>query len=110
MPRVSQNQQNRSNPQLSSVEDYFKKTIAIPFLDRVIRDISSRLQLISSLTSSAISLKHYSNFVSIHDEIQEAITFYSDDLPNPAIVDEELCLWKSKWLLVSKEDRPGTLS
>ena len=33
MPRVSQNQQNRSNRQFSSVQDYFKKTIAIPFLD-----------------------------------------------------------------------------
>ena len=42
MPRVSQNQQNRSNRQFFSVEDYFKKTIAIPFLDHIISDISLR--------------------------------------------------------------------
>ena len=43
-------------------------------------------------------------------DIQEAVQFYSDDLINSEIVDEEFCRWKSKWLHVSKEDRPGTLS
>ena len=42
MPRVSQHQQHRSNPEHTSVEDYLKKTIAIPFLDHLIADISSR--------------------------------------------------------------------
>ena len=38
------------------------------------------------------------------------ISFYSDDLPNDNILDEELCRWKSKWLHVPVEDRPKTLS
>ena len=39
-----------------------------------------------------------------------SITFYSDDLPNFNIIDEELCHWKAKWLLVPKEDRPKSLA
>ena len=88
MPRVSQHQQNHSNPQFSTVEDYYyKKTIAIPFLDHIISDISSRF---TTHTKQAASLQallpsSITPTSSIHDEIQEAITFYSDDLPNPAI-------------------------
>ena len=42
--------------------------------------------------------------------MNEAITFYSDDLPNVNIIDEELCRWKAKWLLIPKEDRPKSLA
>ena len=42
MPRVSGCQRHRSNPEFTSVEEYFKKTVVIPFLDHLISDISSR--------------------------------------------------------------------
>ena len=42
--------------------------------------------------------------------MNEAISFYCDDLPNANIVDEELCRLKSKWLLLPREDRPKTLT
>ena len=41
MLRVSGCQHHRSNPEFTSVEEYFKKTVAIPFLDHLISDISS---------------------------------------------------------------------
>ena len=40
MLRVSGCQRHRSNPEFTSVEEYFKKTVVIPFLDRLISDIS----------------------------------------------------------------------
>ena len=43
-------------------------------------------------------------------DLNEAIVFYSDDLPNPNILDEELCRWKTKWLAVKLQDRPETIS
>ena len=43
-------------------------------------------------------------------DLNEAIVFYSDDLPNPNTLDEELCLWKTKWLAVKLQDRPETIS
>ena len=42
--------------------------------------------------------------------IKEAVEFYSDDLPNPGILDEELSRWKCKWLSVPQKDRPNTVS
>ena len=42
MPRVSQRQGHRSNPESDSAEQYFKRTIAIPFVDHLISDLSSR--------------------------------------------------------------------
>ena len=42
MPRVSKRQQHRSNPEYISVEDYLKKVVAIPFLDHLVSDVSSR--------------------------------------------------------------------
>ena len=41
LPRISSRQQHRSNPEHNSVEDYFKKSIAIPFLDHLVSDIST---------------------------------------------------------------------
>ena len=43
-------------------------------------------------------------------DLIEAIVFYSDDLPNPNILDEELCRWKTKWLAVKLQDCPETIS
>ena len=48
------------------------------------------------------------NSASSFSELDEVISFYSDDLPNDNILDEELCRWKSKWLHVPVEDRPKT--
>ena len=42
MPRVSQRQVHRLNPEFTSVEDYFKKTVIIPFLDHIISNLSYR--------------------------------------------------------------------
>ena len=42
--------------------------------------------------------------------IEKAVSFYNDDLPNSTIIDEEFCRWKSKWLLVPKDDRPDTIA
>ena len=42
MPRVSGCQCHQSNQEFTSVEEYFKKTVVIPFLDHLISDISSR--------------------------------------------------------------------
>ena len=111
MPRVSQRQQHRSNPEFTSVQDFFKKTVAILFLDHLISDISLRFTAHSKQAASLQGLlPSHITPMSSFDDLQEAITYYSADLPNPNIVDEELCRWKAKWLLTPQQDRPDTLS
>ena len=41
--------------------------------------------------------------------IEEAVSFYNDDLPNPTIIDEDFCRWTSKWLFAPKDDRTDTI-
>ena len=42
IPRVSKCQQHRSNPEYTSVADFLKKNVAIPFLDHLVSVVSSR--------------------------------------------------------------------
>ena len=73
---------------------YFKKAIIILFLDHLISAISARFTAHSKACFKSRSI------LKCH--------FYYDDLPIPIIVDEEFCRWKSKWLLVPKDDHPDT--
>ena len=40
-PHLSLRQQHRSNPPTGSVEEYFKVTVTIPFLDHLLSDLTS---------------------------------------------------------------------
>ena len=42
MPRVSGRLQHRPNPPSNSVEEYFKLSVTIPFLDHMLSDLTSR--------------------------------------------------------------------
>ena len=106
----SRKEQNRLNPEFTSIEDYYKKTVTMPFLYHLIADITLRF---NAHSKKAASLKKclaskISDKSSLTD-LQEAIQFYSYVLPNSEILDEEFCWWKSMWLHVSKENQPGTL-
>ena len=76
-----------------SIEDYFKKTVVIPFLDHLISDILSRF---TAHAKQAATIKQLQPTNITSDttcmSIKEAVEFYSDDLPNPDILDEKLPL------------------
>jgi len=111
MPRVSRQQQHRSNPDYTSTKDYFKKTVVIPFLDHLISDISSRFAAHAKQAATIEQLLPTNITTNTTCMcIQEAVDFYKDDLPNTSILDEELCRWKCKWLTVPLNDRPNILS
>lgn len=90
IPRISRHQQYRPNYESQSVEDYFRVSIVIPFLDHLISELSIRFD---NHTKQAALLQHLlpSRIIetSTANDIEQAISFYKDDLPNPSIVDEE---------------------
>ncbi len=110
-PRTNPRQQHRSNPDSTSVEEYFKITVAIPFLDHLISDVTSRFTKHSKQAATLQGLLpiHITNNSSFCD-IESAASFYSDDLPNASILDEEFHRWKVRWLKVTPKERPQTLS
>ena len=111
MPRTCLRQTHRFNLPSSSVEDYFKNTVAIPFLDHLIQDLSERFDSHSKTVALLQGLlpKNINTDTSFQD-VEEAVLFYKDDLPNYIIIDEELYRWRMKWLAVPIDKRPQTLT
>ena len=102
LPRISGCQQHRSNPEHVSVADYFNITITIPFLGHLVSDTTTRFTAHSKKSASIQELFPKTiTPASCDSKIEEAVAFYTDDLSNPTIIDEEFCQWKSKWLAVS---------
>ena len=110
MPRISKCQQHRSNPEYGSCEDYFKKTITIPFLDHLINDISRFTNHSKQAASLQDLLPVNITEGTSTSSMKDAIDFYSEDLPNSYIINEELSCWKRKWLCVPPKDHPETLA
>ena len=90
---------------------FFKQTVGIPFLDHLISDVSftfaAHMKQAASL-QRIIPLLITTNL--FHIDISEGVDFYSDDLPNAAIVNKELSRWKSWWLAIPEKGRPQPLS
>ena len=94
LPRIAQRQQYRSNPECSSVAEYFKCTIVMPFLDHIISELSSRFDVhMKKVSSLQVLIPVNINPASSTEFIKAAIEFYSDDLPNPNVFDEEFEVW-----------------
>lgn len=111
MPRITQIQRHRSNAESDSVEEYFKRSVVIPFLDHLISDLSSRFDKHAKQVASLQGLLPTKiTSASSMQDIEQAVAFYSSDLPNAAIVDEEFHVWKTRWLSVLPQDRPQTIT
>ncbi len=110
VPRICQRQQHRMNQQSDSPEEYYKTTITIPFLDQLISDLSCRFDRHAKQAASLQGLlPTFITKSSSPSDIKDAVEFYSEDLPNADIVDEEFYRWKHKWLLIPSQNRPHTL-
>ena len=111
IPRISRHQQHRPNYESLSVKEYFKVSIVIQFLDHLICELSIRFD---NHTKQASLLQHLLpsriTETSTANDIEQAINFYKDNLPNPSIVDEEFQRWKAQWLSTPMKERPDTLN
>ena len=110
MPRVSLRQQHRSNPPSTSVEESFKLSVTIPFLDHIHSDLVTRFAAhVKQSATIQTLIPAYIKSDSFVDELKEAVAFYEEDLPNADLVDE-YHLWKSRWLSTPQLDRSRALS
>ena len=111
IPRISLHQQHRGNYETHSTEECFEVSVVIPFLDHLISELSIRFD---DHTEQATLLQHLlpSEIMetSNPNDIEQAVNFYRDDLPNPSIIDEEFHPWKAQWLPKPVKDRPDTLN
>ena len=110
-PRISRHQQHRANQPTESVEEYFKVSVVIPFLDHLSSELSCRFDahikqvaLVQHLIPRKITQS------SSYADIDQVVQYYKDDLPNRCIVDEEFDRWKHKWVSIPVSKRPETLN
>ena len=109
MPRVSLRQQHRPNQPSNSIEEYFKHSVTIPFLDHIVSDLTTRFNAHVKQSASIEKLLPANiNPDSCVKTLEQAVAFYKDDLPNVDVVDEEFHFWKSRWLSIPKQERPQT--
>jgi len=86
MPRIASKQKDHANASFTSPEVYFKQSITIQFLDRLISELTTTF---SEHTKKASLVEHLKiKPSSSARDISDAI-FYEDDLPNSSVADEE---------------------
>ena len=97
-PRITGVQRNRDNMTASNAGEYFKRSILIPYLDRIISDVIDRIDKHNTMAMkiSALLPCYVDKYEFI--DIEEIITLYQNCCPYLNIeVREEYDRWVLKW-------------
>ena len=98
--RNAMSHRSSTTPQQSfitvTVEDYFKKTVAIPLLDHIITSMKDCFSVAAIVTSSLLGVIP-SVCCSKEVNMERAIEKYKDDLPSPELTSTELRRWKAQY-------------
>ena len=109
VPRTAAYQQHRDNVEHSSAEEYYRRTIVLPLLDHLVQQMEMRFGKTQVLVARLVNLVP-SIIATLTDISYEEVTsFYSDDLPSPALVPTEMWRWREKWCKEDPAVRPETL-
>ena len=113
IPRVAEKQIYRDNVPANSPEEYYKRALFIPIVDKFILEMTHRFNKFNCkaaklliLTPSVLCPEKFKEIVYIFPILEE----YEEDLMNRDVMDQELLLWQHKWLAVASKDRPDTLA
>ena len=107
MPCIARRQQHRSNPQVSSPKDYYKKTVVIPFLDHVLSTLNSQFSEAAKVASSVLGVVP-SVCCSRDVNLDAALQKYDQDLPSVEPFSSELRRWVRKFESIPADERPAT--
>ena len=98
-PRVCSRQLNRDNTPAESVSEYWKRTVAIPFLDTVCSELKSRFSQetvahyeLCALIPSVITTKSSDEIADLDDVLRRK---WNHLLPLPSSFESELFRWKN---------------
>ena len=96
IPRSTVRQMHRNNVPAENPEEYYRRALSIPLVDRFIAEMTFRFNPFNKtalklllLVPSIICDPEYNDL-----DIEGLIEQYSDDLPNPDVIDLERKLWK----------------
>ena len=100
-------QRHHSNTEAANPVDYYKRNVAIPFLDHIIAFIDQ--QFSQSSINASLLLGLVPNILCSKDvDLQTAVSMYNEDLPSPELFEMELKRWKHKYSLKPENQRPSS--
>ncbi len=107
-PRVCGRQEHRTNVRTESAKDHYRVNLFIPFLDHIITALEKRFSQIHQYAVKALLLIP-SNLQQMDAEtMQEIKQYYGAVMPDPAMFEHEMKLWKKHWEL-SPQQPPDSL-
>lgn len=98
MPRITGRQRHRENNPSSNPEEYFRKTVAISFLDHMTTEMDSRFSEDSKKCHDLFGLipKVITKSTDV-GQLHEDLQFWKSDIPTPLSLRYELNHWKKTW-------------
>ena len=97
IPRRCIRQTQRSNLPADTVEEYWRRTVFIPYLDHLLTELSSRFsQLAKSALQGMLLLPKQVGKITPNN-VDELLSAYEHDLPSAASFKQEVKLWCNMW-------------
>ena len=109
VPRLTGRQVHRANVGGDTPEDYFRRNVAIPFVDHLKEEMKQRFSKENRIGSSIFSLLPV-NILKMKSQVQalrEKLMFWEADLETPTSLLAELKEWIAHW--ERNEDHPTNL-
>lgn len=96
-PRTCGRQTHRSNVPADSVEDYYRKSVTIPFLDHLLEEINARFFQGHSDILSGFNILPGNTDIDWKGKFMQFCKMYSDDIPSIQNLQTEMDLWENYW-------------
>lgn len=107
VPRTCKLQVGRSNITYSSAEEYYRRSIYVPYLDDFSSSLKERFESHQETVASLQCVLPEFCVLNDFESLEPAFHFYEADLSYKEVVKSEYALWKNKWSQES-EDLPKT--
>lgn len=117
MPRTVDRQTQRPSQPADTAQEYFRRTIAVPFLDHLLSEFSSRFQnseiahgglkLVADQAARIDSPQHQ-----LPEGIRRLVELWESDLPSPQDTSAEFHRWCVKWRTAADKQQalPSTVT
>jgi hypothetical protein len=114
IPRLAGHQKHRGNIVSENAQQYFRRNVAIPFVDNIKEQLDSRFSVHDRVASSLFD-RLPRNFISKNDqeldELVKSLLFWDEDIDTPSSLRSEIGRWKRHWDKIheKKQDLPMNL-
>ena len=113
MPRVCNRQVYRDNHGISDVNDYYRVTVLIPFLDHVVNEITQRFGNEPTTVVKGFSIVPevmLNDSENWKNDFQEFVQMYEKDMVSMNTLSAELHMWETYWTKVYRGTIPSNLT